>query len=693
MANLFTINDIADKIRTLEARIRECDYAYYELDAPIISDAEYDALMHELIELEKEYPSLKSNNSPTQKVSGQASNIFTKVKHSVPMLSLANAFNSEEVLEFITRIKRFLGSNNQEDLCFTAEPKIDGLSISIRYEKGKLARAATRGDGTTGEDITANARTIPGLPLKLHALDIPEVLEVRGEVYITKADFLKLNQQREKEGQTLFANPRNAAAGSLRQLDPKVTASRPLTYAIYGIGEVSHTIASCHSSTLNYLSSLGFLTSFPRKTVSSTTELLEYYSQIEQERANLPFDIDGVVYKLDDYALQQRLGVVGKAPRWAIAHKFAATEALTTIHALTVQVGRTGTLTPVAELTPVNIGGVIVSRASLHNQDELMRKDIKLGDKVWVKRAGEVIPQITRVSTEHRTQEIAVRPRLTLPDHCPICHSPVEKIEGEVAIRCPNRFGCQAQQLENLVHFVSRECFDIDGLGEQQLKWFLEKGLVSEPADLFTLQERDKGSLTPLRTQPRFGSKSVANLFTAIDKMRRISLDRMINSLGIRHVGTNTAKLLARVYGNFSEFYQQMLAAVPGSKEYEHLLSIDGVGPKMAEMIIEFFHNPINQRRIENLMQQLQIEDYRLVHNTKSLLAGKTIVFTGTMAAMTRSEAKATAEKLGAKVVSSVSKNTNFVVAGEEAGSKIREAKRLEIKVINEQEWLSMVNA
>ncbi len=705
--------------------IRYHDTLYYQQDAPEISDAEYDALRAELEALEAAHPELVTPESPTQQVGAAPAKAFAKVRHRVPMLSLNNAFSGEEVRDFVERIRRFLQLSPDEALDFVCEPKIDGLSFSARFEQGRLVQAATRGDGEVGEDITANIRTVHGFPEILTVSssckeegNVPEVLEVRGEVYMDKRDFDTLNDAQAKKGGKRFANPRNAAAGSLRQLDPNVTAQRPLHYFVYGWGELSEGLAETQYDAVKRLERLGFnvnpemrrvrvqpLPYPPAADVGQNNDLLAHYDAIQQQRAALPYDIDGMVYKLNRLDYQQRLGYVARAPRWAIAHKFPAQQAITVLEAIDIQVGRTGALTPVARLTPVTVGGVVVSNATLHNEDEIRRKDIREGDTVVIQRAGDVIPQVVRVMTEKRPADSAP---YVFPAECPACGSAARREDGEAVRRCTSGLICPAQAVERLKHFVSRAAFDIEGLGAKQVEAFWRDGLLAAPADLFTLQQRDRKRLTPIKNREGWGEKSAANLFAAIEASRTITLARFIYALGIRHIGLESAKLLARHYGSYAKWKQGMCALItpPSLKEAENpeqanneenesvnaLLAIDGIGPAAVQALQHFFSEPHNREVLEALESAVIIEDAK-AQSGDSPLAGKTLVFTGSLQRMTRAEAKARAESLGAKVSGSVSAKTDYVIAGEAAGSKRKQAEALGVTVLSEDEWLRMSQA
>lgn len=663
------------EIARLSAEIRAHDVRYHAEDAPSISDAEYDALRAQLDALEQQFPQLVSEDSPTQNVGAAPSEKFRKVLHSVPMLSLGNAFTREDVEEFIIRIRRFLDVPESEAVVLSAEPKIDGLSFSARYEQGVLKVAATRGDGEVGEDITANIRTIDGFPTLLQGA--PDVLEVRGEVYMKKSDFLALNAAREAAGEALFANPRNAAAGSLRQLDARITAARKLSYFVYGWGELSAPLADTQYGSVQLLATLGFTTNPQMERCDSADAIMRYYEALGVGRAALSYDIDGVVYKVDRLDYQRRLGFVARAPRWAIAHKFPAEQAVTVVETIDIQVGRTGVLTPVARLTPVNVGGVMVSNATLHNEDEIARLGVRVGDTVVIQRAGDVIPQVVQVREDLPRGAMAY----AFPHQCPVCGSHAVREEGEVAIRCTGGLTCAAQAVERLRHFVARNAMDIDGLGEKQIAAFFEEGAVRAPQDIFMLEERDRHLLAPLKNRKGWGEQSARNLFEAIAKARSATLPRFIYALGIRHIGEETAKLLAKHFGTFDG----VRAATR-----EELLTIDGIGGTVVEALADFFGEPHNAEMLAALLPQLSIAPY--AHKvTASAVTGKTVVFTGTLAKLGRKEAKTQAEALGAKVASAVSGKTDYVIAGADAGSKLKAATELGVTVLSEDEWLQMI--
>lgn len=674
------------RINELREQLKRHNILYHQKDNPEITDSEYDALRRELENLEAAHPELKLSNSPTQQVGAAPARGFRQVTHRLPMLSLANAFDAAEVEEFLARVRRFLGLQANETIAVVAEPKIDGLSFSARYEQGKLLQAATRGDGITGEDITANLRTIASLPHHIEAT--PEILEVRGEVYMDKQDFLALNTSQQEAGKPIFANPRNAAAGSLRQLNAEVTAARPLKAFVYATGEVSAALADSQSGLLEALGKFGFPTNPRARRCESLEDMLAAYEALGAARRTLAYDIDGIVYKIDRFDWQQRLGMVARAPRWAIAHKYPAEQAQTTLLGIDIQVGRTGALTPVARLEPVSVGGVMVANATLHNEDEIQRKDIRVGDRVIIQRAGDVIPQVVSVVMEARPASAVP---YEFPRHCPACDSVALREEDEAVRRCEGGLICPAQAVLRLIHFASRGAFDIEGLGEKQITAFYEEGRIRTPADIFTMAARDKESLTPLRNKEGWGEKSAANLFDAIEHARTVPMARLLTALGIRHVGEETAKLLARHYRDMPSLITAMEEAQrEGSDEQHHLLAIDGIGGVVASALLGFFAEPHNRELLAELLVQLTVLPPE-ERQTDSPVAGKTVVFTGTLTRMTRDEAKARAESLGAKVASSVSGKTDFVVAGEDAGSKLTKARGLGVTVLSEDEWLAMV--
>ncbi|SIO18948.1 DNA ligase (NAD+) [Rhodovulum sp. ES.010] len=688
------------ELARLARQITRADEAYHRKDAPEISDADYDALKRRNAEIEARFPALKRADSPSERVGAPPAEGFAKVRHERRMLSLGNAFEADEIAEFDARIRRYLGLGAEAPLRYTAEPKIDGLSLSLRYEMGRLAQAATRGDGETGENVTRNARTIDDIPETLEGA--PEILEVRGEVYMAHADFEALNARQAEAGDKTFANPRNAAAGSLRQLDPKITAARPLRFFAYGWGVLSDPLAKTQMDALDRLAALGFRISPLTRLCDGPDEMLAHYAEIEQARSTLGYDIDGVVYKVDDLALQARLGFRSTTPRWALAHKFPAELAWTRLEKIEIQVGRTGALSPVARLHPVTVGGVVVSNATLHNEDYIAGrdasgnpirdgKDIREGDWVQVYRAGDVIPKVADVDLSKRPERAAP---YAFPTTCPECGSEAIREEGDSVRRCTGGLICPAQAVERLKHFVSRGAFDIEGLGAKQIEMFYRDDSlrVREPADIFTLEERDGQNLSKLKNREGWGDKSAANLFAAIDARRTIPLDRLIYALGIRHVGEVNADLLARTYQTWEAFETAMTnARVDEGPDWDYLLGIDGVGRVMAESLVTAFQQEAERASIDRLVAHLSVEPAQPRGQVDSPVAGKTVVFTGTLEKMTRAEAKARAEALGAKVSGSVSKKTDLVVAGPGAGSKAKKAAELGIETLDEDAWLDLV--
>jgi len=668
-------SEIADLIE----QINYHDELYYRLDNPQISDAEYDLLRIRLSELEAKFPELKPKNSPSDRVGAAPLAKFTKIHHKIPMLSLANAFSDSDIEDFLERIRRFLGLASSENIELVGELKIDGLSFAAIYKNGKFFQGATRGDGEFGEDITPNLRHI--LPGKI-ACDL-EFLEVRGEIYMQKSRFQALNQERSAANEPLFANERNAAAGSLRQLDDKITASRGLQYFIYGRGEISEELGDKYSDYIDKFKEYGFNTIAAflggNQILHNLLDTQDFYQKIAAMRDSLDFAIDGLVYKVNRLDLQKRLGEVGRSPRYAIARKFPAEQAITTIENIEIQVGRTGTLTPVARLKPVNVGGVIVSNATLHNEDEIVRKDIRIGDIVAVQRAGDVIPQIVK-SISHADNSQAY----VFPNICPVCGSHAIREEGEAARRCTGGLICSAQALERLRHFVARDAFDIEGLGEKQIAAFWQENFIRSPVDIFDLD------FTAIAKLEGWGEKSVANLAAAIEKSRKIGLEKFIFALGIRHIGEVTGKMLARYYISYPKWKDAMFNLEIGNEYYLDLLNIDGMGEAMAKALLEFFGEPHNREIIEQLEQQLEIENAKIADYGDSKIVGKIIVFTGTFEHMSRSEAKASAEAKGAKVAGSVSSKTDYLVAGSDAGSKLKKAGELGVKVLSEQEWVEI---
>jgi DNA ligase (NAD+) len=690
------------ELKRLALEIESHDKHYYQEDAPKISDAEYDALRKRLNAIEARFPEFVSGDSPSQKVGAQPSGRFAKVRHAVPMLSLDNAFAETDVLDFVGRIRRFLRLGEDDRIAFSAEPKIDGLSMSLRYEGGELVTAATRGDGTVGEDVTANICTLEDVPKKLKGRNVPEICEVRGEVYMTKQAFLALNERQKAAGDTIFANPRNSAAGSLRQKDPAITASRPLGFFAYSWAQMSQMPADTQSGMIKWFERCGFKTNPLTELCTSVDELLAFHREIETQRSHLDYDIDGVVYKVDRIDWQERLGFVSRTPRWAIAHKFPAERAMTVLRDIEIQVGRTGSFTPVGKLEPVGVGGVIVQNVTLHNEDyirgigghgEQLRegRDIRIGDTVIVQRAGDVIPQVVDVVLDKRPRD--AKP-YQFPKRCPcMLHTDVVREEtatGEegARARCTGEFACPYQKIEHLKLFASRRAFDIDGLGEKQIEFFFENGWVKEPADIFTLEARN----TKLRLEEieGYGQTSVRNLFEAIRRRREIPLERFIYALGMRHVGETTALALARGYGSWQAFHDACLKVAKGDEEaMGEMDALDQIGETVIASIKAYFGESHNRGIVERLTKEVTILDAEKP-KSNSAVAGKTVVFTGALEKMTRDEAKAQAERLGAKVSGSVSKKTDYVVAGPGAGSKLAEAKKHGVEVLTEDEWLKL---
>jgi DNA ligase (NAD+) len=681
------------------------DKRYYQDDAPSVTDAEYDALRQRFNAIEKRFPELVSADSPSQKVGAAPSGRFRKVRHALPMLSLDNAFAEQDVIDFAGRIERFLKlPDNKID--FSAEPKIDGLSMSLRYEGGELITAATRGDGTEGEDVTANIRTLEDVPQKLKGRNIPDICEVRGEVYMTKKAFLALNERQKAAGDTIFANPRNSAAGSLRQKDPSITASRPLGFFAYAWGEMSAMPEDTQSGMIHWFERCGFKTNPLTKLCHSVEELIAFHRSIEEQRAELDYDIDGVVYKVDRIDWQERLGFVSRTPRWAIAHKFPAERAMTVLRDIEIQVGRTGSFTPVGKLEPVGVGGVIVQNVTLHNEDyikgiggdgEQLRegRDIRIGDTVVIQRAGDVIPQVVDVVIDKRPRGAK---EYHFPKKCP-CPLHTDVVRGETATgdeesraRCSGEFACPYQKIEHLILFVSRRAFDIDGLGQKQLQYFFDEGWVEEPADIFTLPKRN--AKLKLENIEGYGETSVRNLFASIEARRRISLERFIYALGMRHVGETTALALARGYGSWQAFHDAGLKVAKGDEEaMAEMDALDQIGDTVIKAVGAYFGESHNRGIVDRLVKELdEIVDAEKP-KSNSAVAGKTVVFTGSLEKMTRDEAKAMAERLGAKAAGSVSKKTDYVVAGPGAGSKLAEAQKHGVQVLTEDEWLKLVGA
>jgi len=675
LAEALTQAAAANRLMRLAKDIARHDKLYHDQDAPEISDAEYDALVRENRELEERFPQLVRADSPSKRLGAAPTSALAKVPHARPMLSLDNAFSAEEVEEFVARVKRFLNLEADSFVAFTAEPKIDGLSCSLRFENGELVLGATRGDGTVGEDVTANVRIIADVPQRIDGA--PAVLEVRGEVYMSKADFEALNGRQKAIGGKLFANPRNASAGSLRQKDPSITAARPLRFLAHGWGELSEPLGQTQLDAMKRIESFGVPVTDLLVRCDSVERMLAHYRAIEKARADLPFDIDGVVYKVDRLDYQERLGQVARAPRWGLAHKFPAEKAETTLEAIDIQVGRTGKLTPVGRLKPVGVGGVIVANVTLHNRDEIERLGLRIGDRVRIQRAGDVIPQVV----ENLTRD---EPRLAydFPDHCPECGSEAVAQEGEVDVRCTGGLICPAQRFERLRHFVSRGALDIEGLGEKSIAEFIDLGWLNSPADIFRLHNhRDS-----LLGREGWKEKSVDNLLAAIAARRRPDGPRFLFGLGIRYVGIVTAKDLLKCFGTVQEL--RRVALCEGGEE--ELSSVQGVGPVVAEALHDFFHEKHNQEVVDDLLSEVSPQPF-VSDSRQTEWTGKTIVFTGSLETMSRDEAKAQAERLGARAAGSVSAKTDLVVAGPGAGSKLKKAEELKIRVIGEEEWAQIV--
>ena len=705
MAKSFDFSTFSDvearqEFERLTAVIRSANLAYYQNDAPTIADSDYDQLRLKLQALEQAFPALTSEASVTQQVGAPAAEGFQKIVHAEPMLSLANAFSIEDVRDFDHSLKRYLGLDRQASLSYTAEPKIDGLSLSLRYENGDLIHAATRGDGAVGENVTQNALTIADIPHRV--VDAPSILEVRGEVYIAHSDFEQMNAQQIDGGLKPYANPRNAAAGSLRQLDPSITAQRPLRFFAYAWGELSQPLADTQMASLDRLSNLGFVTNPLTRLCESIEDIAQNYSDIEKNRASLGYDIDGVVYKVDLLDYQKRLGLRSTTPRWAIAHKLPAEKAWTVLETIDIQVGRTGALSPVARLRPVTVGGVVVSNATLHNEDYIRGldsngdairdgRDIRIGDHVQIYRAGDVIPKIADVDVSKRGESAL---EYAFPYTCPECGSPAIRSPGDAVRRCTGGLICPAQGVERLKHFVSRKAFDIEGLGAKQIEMFFHDDalFIKEPADIFTLRERDSQNLAKLKNRDGWGERSATNLFDAIDDKRRIGFAQLLFGLGIRHVGEAAATLIAHHYGTWENLSDAMSAIGENhGQEWEDLLSIDGVGEVMAQSLAEAFGSENERGAIDRLVAHLNVEKAEKPQRSDSPVAGKTLVFTGSLEKMTRAEAKARAEQLGAKVAGSVSSKTDLLVAGPGAGSKAKKAADLGIEIIDEDGWLTMI--
>jgi len=679
------------ELKRLVVEIGEHDKRYYQEDAPTVSDAVYDALRRRNDAIEQRFPELIRADSPSRRIGAPPAQKFAKIRHAVPMLSLGNAFSDEEVSEFVERVRRFLRLPQDEKVAVVAEPKIDGLSCTLRYQGGRLASGATRGDGFEGEDVTANVATITDIPNRLGGIDVPEICEIRGEVYMSHADFAALNERQGKQGKQTFANPRNAAAGSLRQLDASITASRPLRFFAYSYGEMSRVPADTQSAMLKWFERVGLKTNLLTRVCHGVEELLAFHRNMESRRATLGYDIDGLVYKVDRLDWQRRLGFVSRNPRWAIAHKFPAEKATTIVQTIDIQVGRTGALTPIARLEPVTVGGVVVSNATLHNEDEIERLGVRVGDTVTIQRAGDVIPQVLGVVEDRPRGARPYRFPKTCP--CPLKTAVVREAitGGQEGARshCTGEFACPFQRIEHLKHFVSRRAFDIEGLGEKQIELFYQQGWVREPADIFTLERRN--AKISLEEHEGFGEVSVRNLFNAIRQRRQISLERFIYALGMRHVGETTARALARAYGSWQAFHRASLAAAAGEVETRaEMDNIDQIGDTVIDAIATYFSESHNRGIVERLTAEID-EILPAERPADSAVAGKTVVFTGSLEKMTRDEAKAMAERLGAKVAGSVSKNTDYVVAGPGAGAKLAKARDAGVAVLTEDEWFDLV--
>ncbi len=686
--NTITEEQAKADLEFIAKEMAKADIAYYQNDDPYLTDAEYDELKLKNELLEKKFPHLIREDSPSKKIGAPIKNDFAKIEHKVPMLSLGDIFSEEELIDFVKGIQRFL--NTDLNIEISSEPKMDGLSFSARYENGILVKGATRGDGKIGEDITSNLKTIKGLPHFVNSADFPSVIELRGEVYMSKADFFALNEKQNSQNKKAFANPRNAAAGSLRQLDSNITKERNLSLIVYTWGEVSDMNWKTQTEFLQKVKNWGFPVNPYNKLCHNLQDVINSYETLLQTRADLPYDIDGIVYKVNSLELQERLGYLTRTPRFAIAHKFPAEKAVTKINNIRIQVGRTGALTPVADLEPVNVGGVMVSHATLHNEDEIKRKDIRIGDYVYIQRAGDVIPQVVGVLKEKRLHNL---PEFEFPKLCPECGSHAIKEEDEAVRRCTGGLSCPAQAIESIKHFVSRDAFNIEGLGAKIVEDFYKEKILENPADIFTLEERNGGddlfSLgngLHLEKREGWGKKSVDNLFKAIRNKKEIELQKFIYALGIRQVGSATALLIAKNYISFENFKSSMQ-----NSDTEKLLNIDGIGQAMVKDIVEFFKEEHNTKIIDELLKYVKVKDYEQSEITDSFFAGKTIVFTGTLEHLTRAEAKAVGVKMGAKVAGSVSSNTDYVIVGSDAGSKAKKAQELGIKILNEAEFLDLI--
>ncbi|MEN2494852.1 MAG: DNA ligase [Hyphomicrobiaceae bacterium hypho_1] len=690
--------EASEELNWLAHEIERHNILYFNHDQPEISDTDYDLLRQRSSIIEAYFPSLASHNGQNLRVGASCISRFGKVKHSVPMLSLDNAFNEMEMYEFTDRIRRFLHLPDNEPIAFMAEPKIDGLSISLRYEKGMFVRAATRGDSLIGEDVTANVATIQEIPIRLIGDDIPKIIDIRGEIYISHADFSEINKKQKKIGAKLFANPRNAAAGSLRQLDAGVTASRPLKFFAYGLGEAESLSADTQELINSNLARWGLPTNPLVKRCDTANALVRYYDEIVQQRALLGYDVDGVVYKVDRLDWQYRLGCSARAPRWAIAYKLPSEQAITLLQDIEIKVGRTGALTPVAKLKPVTVGGVVISNATLHNEDEIIRKDIRIGDMVRIQRSGDVIPYILGPINRQRHGNSKL---FVFPSVCPVCSSKaireIDTMTGktEVVRRCSGGLICPAQAKERLKHFVSRNAFNIEGLGSKQIELLFENDWIKNPAEIFTLEQRNSTYIHPLEEQKGYGKLSVEKLFAAIRARRTISLERFVYALGIRYIGETTARSLSQTFNDWNTLRNVIELAADenlDNEAYKDLVNIEGLGPSAITSLISFFKEAHNIKVLEDLLLHINVEQVNDIQNSTSYISGKTIAFTGTMDSLSRSEAKVQAIRLGANVVNSISKKTDCIVAGSSAGSKLTKARELGITILSEKEWIKLIN-